>query len=149
MPASFDTRVGAYGVLIEHGRILLAHWTGVPGLPSGWTLPGGGMEPVESPEQTATREILEETGYTVRLDTLLGVDSLHIKPAERLDPADRDRELLVLRVIFAATRTGGALRCEEDGSTDDVRWFDLDEVAALKRVDLVDVAIGLWRQAAP
>lgn len=32
-----------------------------------WVLPGGGREPGETPESSAMREVLEETGYTVSI----------------------------------------------------------------------------------
>lgn len=74
MPAEFDTRVGAHCVVVEHGRILLAHirqdWFGRE---YGWTLHGGGMEAHETPDQTAKCELLEETGLQVELvDVALG-----------------------------------------------------------------------------
>jgi len=38
-----------------------------------WTLPGGGVELNESPEEAIVREIAEETGFTVQLQRLVGV----------------------------------------------------------------------------
>ncbi len=37
-----------------------------------WVLPGGGIDPGESPESAVVREILEETGFTVKIDRLVG-----------------------------------------------------------------------------
>ena len=37
-----------------------------------WVLPGGGIDPGESPEEAILREILEETGFTVKIDRLVG-----------------------------------------------------------------------------
>ena len=37
-----------------------------------WVLPGGGIEPEETPEEAILREILEETGFTVKIDRLVG-----------------------------------------------------------------------------
>ncbi|HSX10530.1 MAG TPA: NUDIX domain-containing protein [Chlamydiales bacterium] len=37
-----------------------------------WVLPGGGIDPPESPQKAVVREILEETGFTVKVDRLVG-----------------------------------------------------------------------------
>ena len=148
MPLDFDTRVGAYCVVVDHDRILLAHvregWFGAD---LGWTLPGGGMEPDETPGETAKREMLEETGLEVELGDLLAVDSFTVQPHERLNPDDRDRALVSLRIIYTARITGGTLRNEPDGSTDRAEWIPLEEVGELQRVELVDVAVKALRDA--
>lgn len=37
-----------------------------------WVLPGGGIDPNETAEHAVVREILEETGFTVKADRLVG-----------------------------------------------------------------------------
>ncbi len=56
------TRTGCRGIVVRDGQILLSHET-----VTGWyLLPGGGLEPGETPEACCVREIEEETGYVVR-----------------------------------------------------------------------------------
>lgn len=137
----FDTRVGCYAVVVDGARVLLPHWH--EGGQSGWTLPGGGLEWGESPEQTCVREVAEETGYHVALDGLLGVDNRFVAAEERHHTRRRGpRGLHALRLVYAAHVIGGALATERDGTTDDVRWFDLREVPDLPRVTVVDVGLG-------
>lgn len=134
---TIDLRVSAYAVITdEAGRMLLPHWS--EGTHHGWTMPGGGIEPGEHPADAAVREVLEETGYHVELDGLLGVDSIVFPAAERVHAADRPGQ--ALRIVYRAHITGGELRVEEDGSTDGVAWHTADEIDALNRVALVDLS---------
>lgn len=119
----FDTRVGAYGVILrgEPGEesLLLSLWDG-PVEPV-WTLPGGGMEPGEDPEGTCLREVEEETGYLIALTGLLGVTSRTISAAERLHR--RAVPLVAVQVIYRAEVLSGVLRPEADGSSIDAAWL--------------------------
>jgi len=63
--------LGAACVIIDdQGRVLLVHHTYGR---LNWELPGGAAEPDEAPDETAKRELLEETGLRVELDQLTGV----------------------------------------------------------------------------
>ena len=139
MDADFDVRVGAYAVIIRDGQMLLAHWNQYGN--SKWTLPGGGLEYGEDAPTAAVREVREETGLDVSLDGLLGVDSHFIQPGRRM--RGEQRMLHALRIVYRATITGGSLRNETGGSTDQAAWFPLAGVAALERTDLVDAGLRL------
>ena len=56
-------RISCRAIIIEGGRILLSHET------NGGTYmsPGGGLEENETNEQCVEREVLEETGYIVKV----------------------------------------------------------------------------------
>ncbi|MFD6135600.1 NUDIX hydrolase [Isoptericola sp. NPDC060257] len=138
-----DTRVAAYALVLEGDKILLPHWSGDAG--SGWTMPGGGIDPGEHPEDAAVRELREETGYHVELDGLLGVDSIVIPPEGRgvVDGTDHAVALHGIRILYRAHVVGGELTKEADGTTDDVAWHRLSDVDALDRVELVDV-VRAW-----
>ncbi|HEX6724880.1 MAG TPA: NUDIX domain-containing protein [Gaiella sp.] len=134
-----DTRTGAYAVLVDGaGRILLA-LLNLEAVPA-WTLPGGGVEASETPEQAAVREVREETGYDVELIRLLGEDTFTVPAGERLDGSGRP--LLGVRFVFEARIVGGELTAEVGGTTDEAAWFPIEVVTRLERVELVDIALG-------
>ncbi len=141
-------RVAAYVVCRDtEGRVLLTHLH-LPGLPShrSWTLPGGGMDRGEQPTDTALRELHEETGLTATLGPLLGVRSSWLEPHETATGTPGH----ALAILFEATALSGDLRTEfPPGSTDEAAWFTRDEIAALPRVPLVDVALELLAARGP
>lgn len=64
--AVFQGRKGSVGVriiIVDDRKVLLvSHWFA----PWAWTLPGGGVDPGEDPDQAAIREVKEETGITIK-----------------------------------------------------------------------------------
>ena len=94
------------------GRLLLVRRGRAPSR-GRWSVPGGRVEPGETPAQAAAREVREETGLEVIVGPLLA--SVEIG------------EFLVHD--FAAEVVGGELRAGDDAS--DVRWCSFDEAALL------------------
>lgn len=132
-----DIRIGAYGVIISDGAILLTHWNAG----GAWTLPGGGLDPGEEPTDAAVREIFEETGLTATLDRLLGISTVVVPADRRLNGSDLP--LHAMRIVYRARVQPGELVIEIDGSSDDARWVPLADLDTLPVVDLVHVALEL------
>lgn len=64
-----QTVVGA--AIIRDGRVLAARRTAPPHAAGRWELPGGKVEPGESPEGALVREVAEELGLVVTLERWL------------------------------------------------------------------------------
>jgi ADP-ribose pyrophosphatase YjhB (NUDIX family) len=136
-------RAAAYVVCVEDDRILLAR-VNEPTIPDhgSWTMPGGGMEWGETPEETAIREFHEETGLTPTLGQILGTWSFWVTAEESIHGETGH----VIAPIFSCTSVTGELRVEVGGTTDAVEWVPLADVASLRRVTLVDHCLALWHR---
>ena len=97
-------------VLSERGEVLL----GLRADARIWALPAGRREPGESYEETAIREVREETGYEVTLQRLVGE---YWRPQM---PHGGDR----MRVYVGRVVGGNPL--ERDRENVAVRWWPLD-----------------------
>ena len=78
-----------------------------------WVLPGGGIEPNETAEQSIVREILEETGLTVKIDRLVG----------RYYPINR---LTKRTLLYACTTLSGKLEISDE--TRGIKFVPLDKL---------------------
>ncbi len=123
------TRVAAYGLITRDDQILLCRISDqLPQHHGKWTLPGGGIEFGETPEEAALREIEEETGLAVSIDRLLLIDSVVV------DTPNAD--IHSFRILYSAIPKGGRLRNEIDGTTDLCQWWPFADLP-----DMVDVAM--------
>lgn len=148
----WDTRVGCYAWVERPGpggepEVLLTHWRDewlADGrrVRGGWTLPGGGLELRESPEAAVVREVGEETGYAVRLTSMLGTATIDLAPHDRVQPQG-DRFLQLVCLLWRAEVAGGELRVEEDGSSDDTRWVPVAALAELDCAAPIGVALPM------
>ena len=104
--------VAVDAVLVENGRLLVVIRGRGPfrGLPA---LPGGRVELGESTESAVAREVLEETGLTVRIASLVGVYSY-----PRRDPRGH-----TISIAYEVIRVRGAPKAGTDAA--EVAWVDL------------------------
>ena len=88
-----------------------------------WGLPGGLMELGESTEETARREILEETGLSLGALTLFGVYS----GKGYLCKAENGDEFYVVTTVYSTTDyIGEAAVCDNESLA--FEWFALDKL---------------------
>ncbi len=87
--------------IVRDGRVLAARRTAPPETAGRWELPGGKVEPGETPDAALVREIGEELGCTIALDAWLpgavAIDERHVLTVARCtivegepDPREHD-----------------------------------------------------------
>ncbi|MFE9001289.1 NUDIX hydrolase [Streptomyces sp. NPDC007875] len=105
----------------EQGHVLLIHKTDN----DLWALPGGGHDVGESIAETVVREVQEETGVSVVVESIVGLytDPQHVMAYD--DGEVRQQ----FSICFHARPVGGELRTSSESK--EVRWVspaDLDEL---------------------
>jgi 8-oxo-dGTP pyrophosphatase MutT (NUDIX family) len=89
-----------------------------------WSLPKGTPDGDETPEETALREVTEETGLEVRiLDTIGDIRYRFVRDGYRIHKTVH---------YFLMEPTGGDL-ADHDHEFEEVRWFALGEAEAVMR----------------
>ena len=91
---------------------------------SGYTFPGGHVEPGESFTDAVIREVQEETGLTIEAPRLCGIKDW---------PEDDGSRYMVL--LYRAERFSGTLTSSGEG---EVSWVELDELRSLPLADSME-----------
>ena len=123
-PAAAEGRPVAVAVVTSGPGVLVGRRCDVVPM---WTFPGGKIEPGESPEGSAVRETLEETGLRVRATGIIG---------SRVHPVTG------VRIVYVAAELAGEaegqirLAVSDFGAGDsseltEVRWVSLAEADGL------------------
>lgn len=108
LPANTGPRLAARALIVEDNRLLLVN--AYPGGTSDlWCAPGGGVELHQSIPDNLKREVYEETGLTIKIGGLAGVNEFH-------DPSGDFHQV---DLYFRAQVTAGVV---------DETWQDHDEV---------------------
>jgi len=101
---------GVVAVIIEHEKVLLGKRARDVYRGGRWSLPGGFIEFDEDFLSAAHREIMEETGLSVEIQSILSVISNFLKP-----------DLHTLVIVLLATILGGDLSPGDD--IVELAWF--------------------------
>lgn len=104
----------------SEGRILLQKRTHPKGR---WGLPGGLMELGESCEETAVREVREETSLEIKKPKLFGVYS----GKDYYCTGETGDEWYVVVIAYTCGTFSGEVKIN-DGESEELRWFLPDEI---------------------
>jgi 8-oxo-dGTP diphosphatase len=136
-------RVAAYAVIVRAGEVLLSRLAPSISEDELWTLPGGGIEFGEHPDDAVVREVHEETGLDCRLGRPLWIGSAHRVVDRESAPTDMHS----VRIVYDAWVDADAPEprvVEVDGSTVDARWLSVEDVesGAVPTVPMVREALA-------
>jgi 8-oxo-dGTP diphosphatase len=115
-PATRPRVLVVAALIRDGGRVLLSRRRRGQHLEGTWELPGGKLEPGETPAAALAREIAEELACTISVGRIWDV----------VAHAYEDFDLLMM--VYACALVSGTPRPVQ---VDDVRWFRASELAAL------------------
>jgi ADP-ribose pyrophosphatase len=115
-------RVGVGAIVIKDDKVLLIK-RGIPPSKGLWAIPGGHIELGETLQETAEREILEETGIVIKAR----------KPIYTFDLIERDDAGRIRFHYIVVDLEGEYVSGEPQGSDDalEARWFTWEEIKQL------------------
>jgi ADP-ribose pyrophosphatase YjhB (NUDIX family) len=133
-------RPAAYALVVRDDRVLLSRLAGH----GPWTLPGGGIDHGEHPDDAVRRETFEETGLRLTRIQLADVDSRHFTGQSPDRVTENFHGVRILYRGEVAARDEPVVQ-EVDGSTEAAAWVPSAELERLHLADLVRVALARLR----
>lgn len=125
-------RVRVAAVLVRDGALLLVRH--LKDDQTYWLLPGGGVDYGERLDEALVREVLEETGLTIRVDRVLFLsDSI---------PADRHRHMI--QVTFSAEIVGGKVVLGNDPRVVECKFVNFSELSSITLYPNMKDALMEW-----
>lgn len=145
-------RVAAYAVIVRGGEILLSRISPSISPSEQWTLPGGGIDFGEHPDDAVVREVREETGLDCELGRPIWIGSARRHSDTGASGEQAAAEMHSVRIVYEAWVRADAPEprvLEIDGSTVDARWHPLVAVGsgAVPTVPMVRQALVHHRPA--
>lgn len=128
-------KVGVGGILLDGSRVLLVRRGKDPGKGL-WSIPGGKLKWGETLHQGVAREVCEETGLVVRVESLAGITEVRF-PAE--DPQPQFHYILI---DFFCSPVSGELVCSDDA--EEAAWFDLSQLDKLPTTEGLSEKLQKW-----
>ena len=101
-------------ILFDGTKTLLIRRNGHPSIGK-WALPGGFVEPNESAEQAAARELKEETGAT----------DVALKQLCCFSAPERDPRTRIITIAFTAQLLSGGAKISAGDDAAQAEWFDI------------------------
>jgi len=120
---SVSPTLAASAACFRDGKVLIAKRI----KPPLWSLPGGRIEPGETPEAAAARELMEETGVTAEIVALAGEREVVLK--------DEGGGIAARFRIFAFAARWQAGEAKPGAEAAEVAWVEPDGLSAYKTTD--------------
>lgn len=135
--------VGVGGVVIDQGRALLIRRSSEP-LRGEWSIPGGMLELGETLQEGVARELLEETGLTVRVLDLIEVFDRIVHPENSSSVAEARTKPRYHYVIadYLCERISG-----DHAAASDVTALEFAKEDDLSRFHLTETALRILQKA--
>ncbi len=125
-------RTAARVIIIDPDDRVLLFCDTDPGLPEfrWWVTPGGGIDPGETEEQAAVREVAEETGAVITEEQLIGPVARRVAVHGYSDQILEQSECFYIARVAPFDVDVSAFTEEEKITMVENRWWSLDELAA-------------------